>query len=168
MKKEKQDRLAQDAHPPNGYAGQTRQHDGSYGSGPMRGGYMHGNSGHRPYHPYQRAHPVYGATKFKNKTVVFNRPEGSAALHGIQTTTPGSRLSHDNTSHSTLSSQQQTEPKTLCPALTSTGISDDTANRYPFLDWTGLTPCRCVFSPRLPPCARPEQAGTVQAMALQG
>ena len=131
MKKEKQDRLAQDAHPYGGYAPQTRHYDGSHGSGPMRGGYKYSGSGssHQPYHPYQRAHPTYGATKFKNRTVVFNKSDGSTAPHGAQAATSESGYSSNDTSPQ--SSKQQPEPTTLCPALTSTGISNKPAHSSP-------------------------------------
>jgi hypothetical protein len=140
MKKEKQDQLAHDAHPSGGYAGQTRHYDGSYSSGPMRGGYKYSGSGsgHQSYHPYQRAHHAYGATKFKNRTVVFNKPDGSVAPHGTQAATEAG-YKHSSTAHSPQSSQQQTEPQTLCPALTSTGISNDTAHPYSLLSRTRLT-----------------------------
>jgi hypothetical protein len=121
MKKEKQDRLAQDAHPYGGYAPQTRHYDGRHSSGPVRGGYKYSASGstHQPYHPYQRAHPTYGATKFKNRTVVFNKQDGQTAT---------SESGYSSNDASPRGSKQQTESKTLCPALTSTGIWNKAAH----------------------------------------
>jgi hypothetical protein len=137
MKKEKQDRLANDSHLPNGYssyvasapASSSRNttrivHTSNYNgyvyptTGPQRGGYSRGRGGPSMYHPYQRSQNPH---KFKNKSVTFNKQDlSSVTLEDGQTTAL--------TMSSTPSGQddlQQTEFQTLCRAFTQTGTQRD-------------------------------------------
>ncbi|KAJ4383063.1 hypothetical protein N0V86_002291 [Didymella sp. IMI 355093] len=139
MKKEQQDRLAG---PANGYTA----HDGgaaptyhnftsgyaprgrgaysnAYRGGPQRGGYAYGGRGAASYHPYQRPPPSQGSTKFKNRTVVFNKPDTSAEASGTESVSaPGSAPL--STAHSRQNSPPS-EPKQLCATFTSTGTPNN-------------------------------------------
>ncbi|KAF9699776.1 hypothetical protein EKO04_002211 [Ascochyta lentis] len=128
MKKEQQDRIA---HASDGgaynnhtttYAPRGRgAYSGAYRGGPQRGGYAYGGRGAASYHPYQRHQPPHGATKFKNRTVVFNKPDTSEEASSTgSTSAPGSApLSN---AHSRQNSQSPAEPKALCATFTSTGL----------------------------------------------
>ncbi|KAF3038520.1 hypothetical protein E8E12_007266 [Didymella heteroderae] len=136
MKKEQQDRLARSSNdytahdggaaptyhnPTSGYAPRGRgAYNSTYRGGPQRGGYAYGGRGAAPYHPYHRPPPSYGPTKFKNRTVVFNKPDVSAEASGTESASaPGSApLSN---AHSRQNSTPPTEPKQLCATFTSTG-----------------------------------------------
>lgn len=154
MKKEQQDRLA---HPTNGYTAHASPYNGgiapayhtstsghaprsrgtynaSYRGGPQRGGYAYGGRGAASYHPYQRPPPPHGANKFKNRTVVFNKPDASAEGSGTESVSaPGSAPL--STAHSRQNSQPPTEQKPLCATFTSTGTSDDfnAPRSFPFM-----------------------------------
>lgn len=75
-----------------------------------RGGYASGVRGRGLYHPYQRPQ-----AHFKNKTAVFSQSETESSDTNNASTRPLSNKS------SKAIRQQQTEPASLCPALTSTG-----------------------------------------------
>jgi hypothetical protein len=123
LKKEKEERETQQSHLGGpGYYG-ARGGYNAYRAAPKRGGYAYGSS-RGSYHPYQRPQPPQ---KFAHKTAVFNKPE--------PTTT--NETSHQPTKDvfSTPRGQQQIEPKTLCPALTSTGIFDETTSTVSFLSY---------------------------------
>lgn len=138
MKKEQQDRLARAANgytahggstPPtyhgqaSAYAPRGRGAYNNYRGGPQRGGYTYGGRGAAPYHPYQRPPPSHGPTKFKNRTVVFNKPDVSAEASGTESiSAPGSApLSNAHSRHNSPPS----EPKQLCATFTSTGTPND-------------------------------------------
>ncbi|KAF1946266.1 hypothetical protein EJ02DRAFT_450715 [Clathrospora elynae] len=112
LKKEKEQRETYQANGYSGYAQpggrDNRGNHTSYRFGPRRGG-------HGPYHPYQRPHV---AQKFPHNSVTFNKAEPTA--DASDTTNHTQRPV--NTTVSTWSGPRQTEPKTLCPALTSTGV----------------------------------------------
>lgn len=124
MKKEQELRLARETQS-NGYSG----YDPAFGSNASqrpfpvskRGGINQNGSG-RSYHPYQRP-PLPHVHKFKNRSVVFSKSHSSTVPSkekGAAIPTPGST----SATHLQQGSQQKTETKTLCPALTSTGILD--------------------------------------------
>ncbi|KAH6637857.1 hypothetical protein C7974DRAFT_411316 [Boeremia exigua] len=128
MKKEQQERLASSnghanhadggAYSTNGYAPRGRgAFNGSNRGDPHRGGYAYGGRG-AGYHPYQRQpHGV----KFKNRTVVFNKPDASAEVAGTDTaSTPSSAPL--STAHSRQNSQPPADLKQLCATFTSTGL----------------------------------------------
>lgn len=134
MKKEQQDRLADS---PSGYTTRASSyHDtssfaprargafsGSYRGGPHRGGYSYGVRGAASYHPYQRPPPAHGSSRFKNRTVVFNKPEMSGDAAGTESSSaPGSVPI--STSHSRQNSQPPSEVKQLCATFTSTGTRE--------------------------------------------
>ena len=138
MKKEQQDRLA---HSSNGHAASEPPYSGSvapaynatsnytprgrgnyntsYRGGPQRGGYAYGGRGAASYHPYHRQ-PLHGATKFKNRTVVFNKSDASAEASGTESVSAPGSAPLSNV-HSRQNSQPPAEPKTLCATFTSTG-----------------------------------------------
>jgi hypothetical protein len=151
MKKEQQDRLANS---PNGYTAHISPYNagtanftssyaprgrgtysGPYRGGPQRGGYLYGGRGAASYHPYQRP-PPHGATKFKNRTVVFNKPDVSTDASGTESgSAPGS--AHPSNVQSRQNSQPPAEPKQLCATFTSTGT--------PYFDILRLKPlCDCI------------------------
>lgn len=170
MKKEQQDRLARSATPPyysptSGYAPRGRGAYNAYRGGPQRGGYAYGGRGAASYHPYQRPPPSHGPTKFKNHTVVFNKPDTSAEASGTDSVSaPGSAPL--STAHSRQNSPSPTEPKQLCATFTSTGTLDSFDARI-FSFVTPLTSPRHMHAPWLPSPSRSEQAGALQALALQ-
>ena len=144
MKKEQQDRLA---HPSNGYTAHASPYSagtanpGSYAprgrgtynavyrGGPHRGGYQHGGRGAASYHPYQRP-PPHSATKFKNRTVVFNVPAVSADASGTEGVSASGSAPLSNV-QSRQNSQPPVEPKQLCATFTSTGTPKTTTNPGP-------------------------------------
>lgn len=152
MKKEQQDRIA---HTSNGYAahaspyngGAAPQYDnttsnyaprgrGTYNAsyrGAQRGGYAYGGRGAASYHPYQRPAPPHGTTKFKNRTVVFNKPDASTETASVESASVPSSTPL-STAHSRQNSQPPPEPKTLCATFTSTGTPDifDEPRSLPF------------------------------------
>ncbi|KZM18535.1 uncharacterized protein EKO05_0002324 [Ascochyta rabiei] len=128
MKKEQQDRLAYASsggaapaynNHTTAYAPRGRgAYKGAYRGGPQRGGYAHGAAS---YHPYQRPQPPHGAATFKNRTVVFNKPDASDEASSVESTsTPGS--APPSNAHSRQNSQPPAEPKALCATFTSTGL----------------------------------------------
>jgi hypothetical protein len=140
MKKEKQDRLAHESHPSHGYSSYASGvptppfhntarggYAGNYNSyphptvGAPRGAYSHGRGGPSAYHPYQRPPPPHAAHKFRNKSVTFNKqdPFGETSGDGQK-----SALT-TNSAHLGQGYQHQSQPKTLCPAFTLTGIQRD-------------------------------------------
>ncbi|OAL07525.1 hypothetical protein IQ06DRAFT_209516 [Phaeosphaeriaceae sp. SRC1lsM3a] len=124
LKKDKQDRESQLA---NGFADQNsvppkspyRHHTSNgcaenYGANDgqpaARGGRGRGRGGAFAYHPYQRP---YAAQRFRNRSATFNNTESDGENldeSSLNNTPPGQ------------GARQHTEPKTLCPAFTSTGI----------------------------------------------
>jgi len=177
MKKEQQDRLA---HSPSSYTARASSYNdtssfaprargafsGSYRGGPHRGGYSYGVRGAASYHPYQRPPPAHGSSRFKNRTVVFNKPEISDDAAGTEShSAPGSVPT--STSHSRQNSQPPTEVKQLCATFTSTGTREKSSAPTSSLSRPPLTNRRSLYSPRLPTRARPGQAGTLQALAFQ-
>ena len=143
MKKEQQDRLA---HSSNGYTAHASHHNGgaasiysnsassytsrgrgtynsSYRGGTQRGAYAYGGRGAASYHPYQRPQPPHGATKFKNRTVVFNKSDASAEAPSVESPSASGSVSLSAV-HSRQNSQPPTEPKALCATFTSTGTPD--------------------------------------------
>ncbi|KAF3001226.1 hypothetical protein E8E13_002124 [Curvularia kusanoi] len=135
MKKEQQDRAAQSSGG-RGSGEPTYNSAGSYAprgrgfnpyrGGPQRGGYVHGGRGAASYHPYQRPPHPYGPNKFKNRTVVFNKPDISAEASGNESiSVPGSApLSN---AQSRQNSESPSEPKQLCATFTSTGTPETIA-----------------------------------------
>lgn len=95
------------------------------GPGYQRGGYTSHRGRGGSFHPYNRPTPA-----FWNKSAIFNKSEHSADSSDAE-----SRPSKPpNTNVAAESGHQQTEHPILCPALTSTGIFDDTAFPiWPFL-----------------------------------
>ncbi|KAH7399539.1 hypothetical protein BKA66DRAFT_452038 [Pyrenochaeta sp. MPI-SDFR-AT-0127] len=127
MKKEKEERLAQETSRYNGYPGHVHS-GGPPLSGSKRGGYTYGGSGYGSYHPYHRPQP-HVAQKFKNRSVVFGKPDStteSPDSNEAVTTPPKA----GNGTLQRSSSQQQIAPRTLCPALTSTGVCSRHGCRY--------------------------------------
>ncbi|KAF2132583.1 hypothetical protein P153DRAFT_284284 [Dothidotthia symphoricarpi CBS 119687] len=123
MKKEQELRLAGETQS-NTYSGHGPAFGFNASQRPVvvskRGGANYSGGGHS-YHPYQRAPPPHVAQKFKNRSVTFNKPDPSAvpSKEGEPSRlVPGAVAN----THLQQSSQQQTETKTLCPALTSTGV----------------------------------------------
>ncbi|KAJ4982891.1 Zinc finger CCCH domain-containing protein [Stagonosporopsis vannaccii] len=133
MKKEQQDRLADspNGHPSrasfynatSGFAPRARgAFRGSFRGGPQRGGYSYGEErGAASYHPYQRRPPAHGSTRFKHRTVVFNKPEGFGDPAASESTS-ASASAPLSTSHSRQNSQPPTEVNQLCATFTSTGL----------------------------------------------
>ncbi|KAF1840496.1 uncharacterized protein K460DRAFT_209482 [Cucurbitaria berberidis CBS 394.84] len=130
MKKEKEDRLAYEAYQSDGYSNYGHSggasetgYSNSYRpvTGPKRGGYAHGGNGYNLYHPYQRSQPPHIAQKFKNRSVTFTKSDVVIESSGANEAGTLSPKAANNTIASQ-SSQQQIEPKTLCPAFTSTGV----------------------------------------------
>jgi hypothetical protein len=137
MKKEKQDRLANQARLPNVYPGYDAGpptsffrntidtvHTGNYNgyvypsNGPQRGGYSRGRGGPSVYHPYQR---LQNPHKFRNKSVTFNKQDlSSETLEDGQT----AALIMSSTPKGQ-GDPQQTEFQTLCRAFTLTGTQRD-------------------------------------------
>lgn len=101
----------------NGHAGQgnpgaeTYRKPYDYSPGPKRGGYANGIRGRGIYHPYLRSQP-----HFKNKTAIFNKSDTEGSDTNDASTWPSSNKS------SKVIRQPNSEPATLCPALTSTGV----------------------------------------------
>lgn len=176
MKKEQQDRIA---HTSNGYAAPAYNnttssyaprgrgtYNASYRGGPQRGGYAYGGRGATSYHPYQRVPPPHGTTKFKNRTVVFNKPDASAESSSVESgSAPGSAPL--STAHSRQNSQPATETKTLCATFTSTGTPDTFDEPRSFPLRAPLTLFRTMHSTRLSSPSRPRQTSALQALALQ-
>lgn len=140
MKKEQQDRLA---HTSKGFSAHASPYGGgaipayssptsnyvprgrgnynvSYQGGPQRGGYPYGGRGAASYHPYQRPPPPHGVTKFKNRTVVFNKPDTSGEGSSIESASAPSSAPL-STAHSRQNSQPPADSKTPCATFTSTG-----------------------------------------------
>lgn len=134
MKKEQQDRLVHSSNghtapaysSAGGYAPRARgTFNGSYRGGPQRGAYAYGGRGAALHHPYQRP-PLHGVTKFKNRTVTFNKPEVSADTSGNESiSAPGSAPL--SAVQSRQSSQAPPELKQLCATFTSTGTPENIA-----------------------------------------
>lgn len=132
MKKEKEERLAHETYQSNGYTSYVGSGNGPPGNhstvhhpmpGSKRGGYAYGGSGYNSYHPYQRSQPTHIPQKFKNRSVTFTRPDSSIEPSRANEAANRSPKAANNTLPRQ-SSQQQIDSKTLCPALTSTGIFD--------------------------------------------
>lgn len=88
-----------------------------------RGGLTRGR-GAASYHPYQRPPPPH--PRFKNRSIVFNKPESSAnASKSERTSGPG--LALPSAAHSRENSQAPPEPKQLCATFTSTGTPETIA-----------------------------------------
>jgi hypothetical protein len=141
MKKEKQEQLAYEttgsngytsyvSGPPSspyrnttgaGYAGRHYNHEYST-AGSQRGSYGRGRGGHSGYHPYQRPPPPCATHKFKNKSVTFNKQDLASDASEGETVAAVTT----NSSRAGQGFQQHTEPQTLCPAFTMTGIERDT------------------------------------------
>ena len=89
-----------------------------YRGGPPRG------RGAAFYHPYQRPPPPHPG--FKNRSVVFNKPESPAdASQNESTSGPDSAL--PSAAHTRENSQAPSEPKQLCATFTSTGTPETIA-----------------------------------------
>ncbi len=160
MKKEQQDRLA---HTASGYDGSAAPaynsttgylprgrgaFSNSYRGAPQRGGYAYRGRGAASYHPYQRP-PPHGATKFKNRTVVFNKPDASAEVSGAETiSAPGSAPL--SSAHSRQNSQPPADPKQLCATFTCTGTRDNFDAPRPSPSLFFLTWCRHMYPSRMP------------------
>jgi hypothetical protein len=144
MKKEKQEQLAYETNgsngytsyvsgPPSspyrnttgaGYAGRHYNHEYAT-AGSQRGGYGRGRGAHSGYHPYQRPPPPYATHKFKNKSVTFKKQDVTSDNSEGETV---AAVTTDS-SHAGQGFQQHSEPQTLCPAFTMTGIERDTELR---------------------------------------
>ncbi|KAF2850744.1 hypothetical protein T440DRAFT_507829 [Plenodomus tracheiphilus IPT5] len=90
-----------------------------YSSGAKRGGHAYVGRGHGSYHPYYRPQP-----HFKNKSATFNKSDTESSDTNDTKTRPTSNKT------SAANRQQHTEPATLCPALTSTGVCTRHACHY--------------------------------------
>ena len=137
MKKEKEERLANAANGQNYGTSPFGSRDFLNNSGPdrsgkhstfhrsvdrsRRGGYAYAGRGYSSYHPYQRPQPP----QFKNRTAVFNKPDlATDNSDANNEDVPVPNATH--TTPSKLSIQPQSQPRSLCPALTSTGTFDAT------------------------------------------
>ena len=88
-----------------------------------RGGAPRGR-GAASYHPYHRPSPPQ--PRFKNQSVVFNKPESSAdASQNESTSGPDSAL--PSAAHTRENSQAPSEAKQLCATFTSTGTPETIA-----------------------------------------
>lgn len=129
MKKEKEERLAYEAYRSNGYSGHLHP-GGSPLSGSKRGGYTYGGSGHGSYHPYQRHPPRYVAQNFKNRSVIFGKSDSGTESPDATDAAAPSPKGVKGTLQRSRSQQQIVQ--SLCPALTSTGILEETITKISF------------------------------------
>lgn len=98
------------------YRGSSR---GGYAHrGPFRGGYAQRGRGYGPFHPYHRT-PV--AHSYSNRSISFNASKELSSTGGIANPIEEST----ETDKQGNKSKSQAEPRSLCPALTSTGISSE-------------------------------------------
>ncbi|KAL6704716.1 hypothetical protein ACN47E_007637 [Coniothyrium glycines] len=121
LKKEKQERLSTQMYTPDTYSTGPYGSHGAPSRGSARGGYPYRGRGHGFYHPYQRTHPPVAAHTFKNRSVTFNKSDApTESSNSGLTASPNRKLVNNH--NQPYNKQPHTEQKSLCPALTSTGL----------------------------------------------